>query len=120
LYKGDARIQVSMVTAFMPVFFLIIVFVVVFLVPKWVQRMKDNRQELINAPATVISKRINVTSKYIVSNTYHVSFLFLDQHRLELQVPLKKFGAFIENEQGSLQFQGKRFLSWSPVGEASG
>jgi hypothetical protein len=108
-----------MVTAFSPVFFLILVFVVVFLVPKWVQRLKDNRQELINTPATIISKRINVTSKYIVSNTYHVTFQLSGQNRFEMQVPAKVFNAFIEGEHGSLQFQGKRFLTWSPVSEAS-
>jgi hypothetical protein len=32
LYKGDARIQVSIVTAFSPPLFLILVFVVVYLV----------------------------------------------------------------------------------------
>jgi hypothetical protein len=119
LYKGDARIHVSILTAFSPVFFLILVFVVVFLVPKWVQRMKDNRQELINTPASIISKRIHVTSKYIVSNTYHVTFQFLGQNRLELQVPAKAFNAFIEGGQGSLRYQGKRFLTWSPDSEAS-
>ncbi|QGQ94390.1 DUF2500 family protein [Paenibacillus psychroresistens] len=108
-----------MVTAFIPVIFLGLLFAVVYLVPKWIQRQKDNREELINTPATVISKRMNVTSKYIVSHTYHVSFIFPDQHKLELKVPPKELVNFVEDQQGQLQFQGERFLSWNPVREAS-
>jgi hypothetical protein len=119
LDKGDARIKVSMVNAFLPVVFLILLFAIVYFVPKCIQRRKDNREELVNTPATVISKRVNITSKYTASNTYHVSFLFPDQRKLELQVPTKKIVAFVEAQQGNLQFQGKRFLSWSPIREAS-
>jgi hypothetical protein len=103
-----------MAVAFLPVVFLVILFGVVYYVPKWVQRKKDNRQELINKTATVLSKRVNKTSKYIASYTYHVTFLFPDQSKLELIVPPKQLINFIEDDQGCLEFQGERFLSWSP------
>jgi heme/copper-type cytochrome/quinol oxidase subunit 2 len=119
LDKGDARIQISMITAFLPAIFIILLFAVVYFVPKWNQRKKDNREELINISAIVISKRVNITSKYTASNTYHVRFLFPDQRKLELQVPPKKLVDFVEDQQGQLQFQGKRFLSWSPLNKAS-
>jgi hypothetical protein len=117
LDKGDAHIKVSMVTAFLPALFLVLLFAVVFSVPKWIQRKKDNQEQLINIPATVISKRVNITSKYTASNTYHVTFLLPDQSTLELKVPPKKLVEFVEDKQGSLQYQGQRFLSWSSDAE---
>jgi hypothetical protein len=119
LYKGVARIKVSMITAFLPMLFLVLLFAVVYFVPKWIQRKRDNQEQLINTPAIVISKRVNITSKYTASNTYHVTFLFPDQSKLELQVPTRKIVTFLEDQRGNLQFQGKRFLSWSPISEAS-
>jgi hypothetical protein len=102
-----------MLTAFLPVFFILLLFGGVYFIPKWVQRKKDNRENLINISATVLSKRINKSSKYIASHTGHIMFELSDLRRCELQVPSKIFNGFREGEEGSLQFQGKRFIAWN-------
>jgi hypothetical protein len=112
LYKGDARIHVSMVTAYSPVLFLIILFALVYFIPKWIQRTKDNKEQLIKTTATVLSKRIHATSKYIVSYAYYVTFEVANQRKVELRVPAKRYGSFVEGNHGNLQFQGTRFIEW--------
>jgi hypothetical protein len=104
--------QVSIFVAFLPILFLILLFALVYFIPKWLQRQKDNREELINTAATVLSKRYHAPSKYIVSYTYHITFELADHRQVELRIPAKRYGSIVEGDHGILQYQGSRFIKW--------
>lgn len=84
---------------------------------------KNNHSPRLTVPATVVSKRTNVsahrhrhgttgmhhTSR---STTYYVTFQVDSGDRMELSMAGQEFGLLVEGDRGKLTFQGTRYLGF--------
>lgn len=85
---------------------------------------KNNNSPRLTVPATVVSKRTNVSRHHhhhgadhmhhhtSTSTTYYVTFQVESGDRMELSVAGHQFGLMIEGDRGKLTFQGTRFLDF--------
>ena len=85
---------------------------------------KNNKSPRLTVPATVVSKRTNVSHHHhhhgtdhmhyhtSSSTTYYVTFQVDSGDRMELHVAGHQFGLMIEGDRGRLTFQGTRFLDF--------
>lgn len=84
----------------------------------------NNHSPRLTVPATVISKRINVTHHQhtaagntgavhtSTSTSYYVTFQVDSGDRMELCVKGSEYGMLAEGDVGQLSFQGTRYLSF--------
>lgn len=83
---------------------------------------KNNNSPRLTVPATVVSKRTNVSRHhhgganghhhYHTSTTYYVTFQVDSGDRMELHVAGQEYGMLIEGDNGMLSFQGTRYLGF--------
>ena len=83
---------------------------------------KNNNSPRLTVPATVVSKRTNVTRHHHgganghhhhhTSTTYYVTFQVESGDRLELHVAGHEYGLLVEGDNGRLTFQGTRYLGF--------
>ena len=95
------------------------VFVVTFIrgIGQW---NKNNNSPRLTVPATVVSKRTNVSHHHHAgehhhshtSTSYYVTFEVESGDRMELNVSGTEYGLLVEGDKGSLSFQGTRYLGF--------
>ena len=83
---------------------------------------KNNHSPRLTVPATVVSKRTNVTRHdhgganghhhHHTSTTYYVTFQVESGDRMELHVAGHEYGLLVEGDNGRLTFQGTRYLGF--------
>ena len=84
---------------------------------------KNNHSPRLTVPATVVTKRTNVSHHHhnhgttgmhhtTRSTTYYVTFQVESGDRMELHVTGQEFGLLVEGDQGKLTFQGTRYLGF--------
>jgi heme/copper-type cytochrome/quinol oxidase subunit 2 len=81
---------------------------------------KNNHSPRLTVPATVVAKRTNVSRHHHHNNmhhtthstTYYVTFQVQSGDRMELHVTGQEYGLLEEGDQGSLSFQGTRYLGF--------
>ena len=83
---------------------------------------KNNHSPRLTVPAMVVAKRTNVTRHHHggagghhhhhTSTSYYVTFQVESGDRMELHVSGQEFGMLIEGDNGSLSFQGTRYLGF--------
>ena len=83
---------------------------------------KNNHSPRLTVPATVVSKRIDVShhrskgandhTHYHSSTWYYVTFQVESGDRMELHVAGTEYGLLIEGDSGNLTFQGTRYLGF--------
>ena len=100
-----------------------VMFVVVFaiiLIKGIGQWNKNNHSPRLTVPATVVSKRANVSHHHHAgehhhshtSTSYYVTFEVESGDRMELHMSGTEYGLLIEGDQGKLTFQGTRYLGF--------
>lgn len=104
------------------VFVLVIGTVIVTTVKGIGQWNKNNNSPRLTVPATVVSKRTNVTRHHHggsnghhhhrTSTTYYVTFQVESGDRMELHVAGHEYGLLVEGDNGRLTFQGTRYLGF--------
>ena len=101
------------------VFFTVIGIFVYTAVTGFRQWNKNNNSPRLTVPATVVTKRTNISSHHHgdnhhhhTSTTYHVTFQFESGDRMELMLSGFDYGMLAEGDFGNLSFQGTRFLSF--------
>ena len=80
----------------------------------------NNHSPKLTVPATVISKRTNISHHHHAgemhhshtSTSYYVTFQVESGDRMELHLSGQQFGLVIEGDRGLLTFQGTRFLGF--------
>lgn len=80
----------------------------------------NNNSPRLTVPATVVSKRTNVShhhtgstaGQYHTSTTYYATFQVESGDRMELQLAGNEYGLLVEGDKGKLSFQGTRFLGF--------
>ena len=95
------------------------VFVVTFVrgIGQW---NKNNNSPRLTVPATVVSKRADVSHHHHAgehhhshtSTSYYVTFEVESGDRMEFHVSGTEYGLLVEGDQGSLTFQGTRYLGF--------
>jgi len=83
---------------------------------------KNNHSPRLTVPALVVAKRTNVSRHrhggangmhhHHTSTTYYVTFQVESGDRMELHVDGTEYGMLIEGDQGTLSFQGTRYLGF--------
>ena len=83
---------------------------------------KNNHSPRLTVPATVVTKRTDVTRRrsggtnghhhYHTSTNYYVTFEVESGDRMELHVAGHEFGMLVEGDRGMLTFQGTRYLGF--------
>ena len=88
-----------------------------------VQWNKNNHSPRLTVPATVVSKRTNVSHHHhpagdghgvhhSTSTSYYVTFQVESGDRMELHMAGHQFGMLVEGDRGNLTFQGTRYLGF--------
>ena len=79
---------------------------------------KNNNSPRLTVDATIVSKRMDVTHHHnsttrtnSSSTWYYATFQVDSGDRIEFSVSGPEFGMLAEGDQGSLSFQGTRYLS---------
>ena len=83
---------------------------------------KNNHSPRLTVPATVVTKRTDVTRRrsggtnghhhYHTSTNYYVTFEVESGDRMELHLSGQEYGLLVEGDKGKLSFQGTRFLGF--------
>lgn len=101
-------------------FVLVAVVIVVTIIRNLSQWHKNNQSPRLTVPATVVSKRVNVThhrsgtdmTQCHTSTAYYATFQVESGDRMELSLPGREYGLLVEGDRGNLSFQGTRFLGF--------
>lgn len=107
--------------ALFPIFFIFIFGVIAWTFIKGIkQNMYNNKQPIIPVESKIVAKRYDVShhhhgdnNTHHSSTSYYVTFEMSNGERMELLVPDKDFGMLVEGDEGTLQFQGTRFISFT-------
>ena len=102
------------------VFVLFIGIFVVVIVRGIGQWNKNNNSPRLTVPATVVSKRADVSHRHHAgehhhthtSTSYYVTFEVESGDRMELHMSGTEYGLLIEGDKGKLSFQGTRYLGF--------
>ncbi|MDR2606228.1 MAG: DUF2500 domain-containing protein [Oscillospiraceae bacterium] len=105
------------------VFVFVLIVIVVQIARGAMRWSKNNNSPIIPAPAKLVSKREEVSSFHHASadgigghmhytTTYYATFEFSNGERLELQLDGGEYGLLAEGDEGTLTFQGTRFLGF--------
>ena len=83
---------------------------------------KNNHSPRLTVPATVVTKRTDVTRRrsggtnghhhYHTSTNYYVTFEVESGDRMELHLSGPEYGLLVEGDRGKLSFQGTRYLGF--------
>ena len=84
---------------------------------------KNNHSPRLTVPATVVSKRTNVSHHHhhhdtghvghtTTSTSYYVTFQVESGDRMELSMAGQQYGLLVEGDRGHLTFQGTRYLGF--------
>ena len=78
---------------------------------------RNNAQPVIDADATVVSRREDIRrgANHHRYTTYYVTFEMEDRTRQEFAVSGREYGQISEGDYGQLTFQGTRFLGFRRV-----
>lgn len=100
----------------MPLFFIVIVGLFVFILVRNISlSRKNDKAPRLTVPATVVSKRTNVSGggeHSHASTSYYVTFQVESGDRMELHLRGHEYGMLVEGDRGRLSFQGTRFLGF--------
>lgn len=101
-------------------FILIFGFFIVTIVRGIGQWNKNNHSPRLTVPATVVSKRTNVSHHHHDHHTHHstsyyVTFQVDSGDRMELHMTGQEYGMLVEGDKGYLTFQGTRYLSFERI-----
>lgn len=73
----------------------------------------EKRSPLTKAEARIVDKRTDLTGGRPEAQTYYVTFEFPTGQRLELEVPGRESGVLVTGDQGTLAWQGPRYLGFA-------
>lgn len=87
------------------------------------QWKKNNDLPRLNVPATLVTKRTNVSHHHHTgmdhhvgtsssSTSYYITFEVESGDRMEFRVSGQEYGLLIEGDKGELEFQGSRYLGF--------
>ena len=104
-------------------FFIVIAVFAVVIIKGIGQWNRNNRSPRLTVPATVVTKRANVSHHshhagdvgamhHTSSTSYYATFQVESGDRLELRVSGPEYGMLAEGDRGMLTFQGTRYLSF--------
>lgn len=104
-------------------FFLIFGFIIFAIVKSIQENMHNNKQPIIPVEAKIVAKRYDVSHHHhhngsdnmhhSSSTSYYATFELTNGERMELPIPSNDFGMLVEGDEGTLQFQGTRFISFT-------
>ena len=116
---GFGLFEIMFTLAFLLIFGLILVTIINNL-RQW---NKNNHSPRLTVPATVVSKRTNVSHHHhnhgtghvghsSTSTSYYVTFQVESGDRMELSMAGHEYGMLVEGDRGHLTFQGTRYLGF--------
>ena len=81
---------------------------------------KNNHSPRLTVPATVVSKRTNISHHHHDHHTHHstsyyVTFQVDSGDRMELHMTGQEYGMLVEGDKGNLMFQGTRYLGFERI-----
>lgn len=81
---------------------------------------KNNNSPRLTVPASVVSKRMNVSHHHHDHHTHHstsyyVTFQVDSGDRMELHMTGQEYGMLVEGDRGNLTFQGTRYLGFERI-----
>lgn len=114
-----------MLDAFSTLIPILIVGIIAYIIISWYKEWSwNNKQPVLNVPVTVVAKRDKSTYSGSMhhSNNHHfsgstrheyfITFEFASRRRVEFDVSEEEYGLIVENDKGTLTFQGTRFISF--------
>lgn len=122
---GFGGLMFSVVPVFIAVIFVIVIGAFLFAMISGVKEWnKNNHSPRLDVPASVVTKRTSVNyhrhhhsghdhmGHTTTSTSYFVTFQFDSGDRLEFPVNGHEYGMLAEGDEGTLTFQGTRYLGF--------
>ena len=120
---GGFGVGFDLFSIIFPLFFLVFIVIFAVVAIKGISQWnKNNHSPKLTVPATVVSKRTNVTHHRHGGTTglhhhhhtthYYATFQVESGDRMEFAVGGQEYGMIIEGDQGKLTFQGTRYLGF--------
>jgi len=113
----------NMMFSLFPIMFFLVFGIIAFSIFKSIkQNMYNNKQPIIPVQAKIVTKRYDISHHHngtsnnmhhSSSTWYYATFEMTNGERMELQVPSGEFGMLVEGDEGTLEFQGTRFISFT-------
>ena len=104
---------------FMLMFILVFGIFIVTIIRGIGQWNKNNNSPRLTVPASVVSKRMNVSHHHDHhthhSTSYYVTFQVDSGDRMELHMTGQEYGMLVEGDKGNLMFQGTRYLGFERI-----
>ena len=107
---------------FFIVFGLALCTVIMTLIKGFKEWNSNNHSPKLTVPATVVTKRTDVTRRrsggatghhhHHTSTNYYVTFEVESGDRMELHMTCSEYGLLVEGDKGKLSFQGTRYLGF--------
>lgn len=97
------------------VFVIVISIFIIEIISSIVRWNKNNQSPRLSVKAKIVGKRTEVSGGARNSSAftrYYITFQVESGDRMELLVDASEYGMMAEGDQGTLQFQGTRFLSF--------
>lgn len=103
---------------FIPLIFVIVICIILFQVisglTTWI---KNNNAPNVTTLATIVAKRTDVSYHHSDNgsthhSTYYVTFQDANGKRQEFSISRREYGLLAEQDQGTLNYQGTRFLNF--------
>ena len=124
--NGPSDFMFTLVPVFMAIIFILVFGIIIFGVIKGIGQWKyNNSQPILSVVAKVTSKRTHSTSSIHngagetgmhhsqSSTTYYIAFEVESGDRIEFMVDGREYGQLADNDIGTLNFQGTRFLGFA-------
>lgn len=104
-------------SVFFLVFFIILAMIIIRAINGIVQWNKNNNSPKLTVDATLVTKRIDVSTHNHNSHTtrhtnYYATFQVQSGDRMEFLINGNEYGMLVEGDYGKLSFQGTRYLSF--------
>ena len=120
--------EFDLFSTLVPIFFgIVFAFIIGMMIVMFVHIVKEKRKNdaspRLSVPATVTSKRTNVSHHHhhgsndhmdytTTDTTYYATFQVESGDRMELRMSGHDYGMLVEGDRGTLHFQGTRYLGF--------
>jgi hypothetical protein len=105
--------QYGVLTAGLVIFVAALIIAIIGGISTWLSSSsKTNETSILEVPAVLASKRSHVPDSESSYTYYYVTFEFPYGQTKEFTVKRREYGLLTEGDQGTLRFQGARFLGF--------
>ncbi|MET3729552.1 hypothetical protein ABID52_003133 [Fictibacillus halophilus] len=115
-FGGSGDLMFDIMPIFIGAVFVIVISIFVIVIVKGISQWNsNNKQSVLSVAAEVVTKRSEVSggsNETSASTWYYATFQVESGDRMEFHVKAQEYGMLVEEDKGTLTFQGTRYLGF--------